>query len=89
MQFEFGVEDGIRIGMVGIIVGAAVTGRLVNEMICGGSEGGMKKVGVDDGVQESRIKTITNNMTYRLKLGVKRDFITPEILLRRSIYPPQ
>ena len=75
--------------MVGIMDGAAVTGRAVNGMICGGSVGGMKKVGVDDGEQELRNNTIINKMTHWLKLCVRRDFITPEILLGRSIHPPQ
>ena len=80
---------GVGIRTAGTVVGAAVTTSAVTGLTCGSSVGGTKNVGVEDGAQALRIKTKANNMACRLKLGERRVFITPKILLGRSILPPQ
>jgi len=86
---QVGVGVGVGIRIVGTVVGTAVTTGAVTGLVCGSSVGGIKNVGVEDGAQALRIKTKANNMACRLKLGERRVFITPKILLGRSILPPQ
>jgi hypothetical protein len=86
---QVGVGVGVGIRTVGTVVGAAVTTGAVTGLICGSSVGGIKNVGVEDGLQALRMKTKAKNMACRLRLGERRVFITPKILLERSMLPPQ
>jgi hypothetical protein len=74
---------------VGTVVGAAVTIGAVTGLTCGRSVGGTKNVGVEDGAQALRSKTNANNMACRIKLGERRVFIAPKIVLGRKDIPPQ
>ena len=66
--------------MVGIVVGSNVTTVAVIDMIWGGSVGGTKKVGVEDGAQAFSIKGNINKATRLMNFGVMCVFITPKIL---------
>jgi hypothetical protein len=80
------VHEGVGVGIsiVGIVVGSTVEMIVGAGVICGGSVGGTKKVGVEDGAQEFKNNEKANIKPSRFGLETNWNFITPVILWRRN-----